>query len=217
MALVDVSHPLYTGMPKVLPVLPDVRVEPWGRMADGWPLNTSKLELSSHSGTHIDAPINAVEGGKTIDQLPLDQFVGPVVISRVEREVGDPITVEDILAGGPAPKRGDILFVATGWDVHFGADAYHDHPSFDPEVGHWAVGQGVKMVGTDTFTPDLPASARPDGFDFPLHRILLCNDVHIAENLRGLVPYAGRRLTTWAMPIVVERGDAGQARIALEI
>ena len=65
MSLLDVSYPLYDGMPKV-PVLPDVTVEPWGRIARGSPLNTSKLTLASHSGTHIDAPIHAIEGAALV-------------------------------------------------------------------------------------------------------------------------------------------------------
>lgn len=199
-----------------VPVLPEVCVEPVTRLADGKPLNISKYTLASHSGTHIDAPVHAIDGGLSIDQIPLERFAGPVVIAGVDCDAGTSITVDQILAGGPPPQRGDMLFVATGWDQHFDTPAYYEHPDLAPEVGEWAVEQGLSLIGSDTLTPELPVSRRREGFAFPLHRTLLGNDVLIAENLRGLTAVAGRRLTAYAFPVLVRGSDAGHVSVVVD-
>ena len=126
----DVSHPIYSGMPKAGP-LAEVVVEPNLRLSAGDALDTSEIRIPSHAGTHIDAPSHAVPGGRTIDQIEVDRFIGPGVVSRVRREPGDLITVADVLAGGPAPRQGDMVFLDTGWAAHFGSEQYYDAPSLD--------------------------------------------------------------------------------------
>ena len=216
MTLLDVSHPLFTGMPGI-PTLPAVDVAPWSEMSQGAPLSTSRVTVSSHSGTHIDAPIHAVEEGQSIDQIPLERFTGPGVVLSVPSHAGDVLTVDQLLAGGPAVQRGDMVLVHTGWDAQFGEAAYHDHPSLSPGVGEWAVDTGINLLGVDTLTPDLPVARRGEGFEFPLHRTLLGNGVLIAENLRGLGDAAGQRVTVYAFPVSVRGGDAGSVRMVLEL
>jgi kynurenine formamidase len=214
--LLDVSHPLTTGMPIVSP-LPDVRVEPLLSIKDGKPLNISLLTFASHAGTHIDAPSHAVEGAATIDEIPVERFCGPAVVAAVAATVDRPVTVRDILDSAPAPRPGDMVFVSTGWDERYGTPDYFDHPALAEEVGDWAVEQRLSMIGTDTLTPEVPVARRPAGFAFPLHRRMLGNDVLIAENLRGLRPAAGRRVMAYAFPIRIARGDAGPARVVLDL
>lgn len=215
MRLIDVSHALFSDMPGI-PSLPPVAVTPLTSLAEGSPLAVSQLTLASHSGTHIDAPAHAVAGGATIDEIPPERFIGPGVVTQVDCGPDDEVTVDQILASGPAPQRGDMLLIATGWDAHF-HDSYHRHPSLHPDVGDWAVEIGLNLVGVDTLTPDLAVSRRPEGFTFPLHRTLLGNDVLIAENLRGLLQAAGQRVTVHALPLAVRGCDAGPARIVLEL
>ncbi len=56
------------------------------RMSNGDPNNSSAVNMSVHSGTHIDAPFHFVEEGSTIDQLPLERFIGPALVYAVETE-----------------------------------------------------------------------------------------------------------------------------------
>lgn len=212
--LLDVSQPIHTGMPKAAP-LADVRVEPVLRISDGAALDTSELSIPSHAATHIDAPSHAIAGGATIDHIPTDQFLGPAVVSAVRREPGELIGVADVLDGGPMPTAGDMLFLDTGWGAKFFDQSYYDHPSLDPELARWLVETGVKLLAVDFITPDLPHTRRKEGFDYPVHKILLGNDVLIAENLADLSAFAGRRVFAYAFPLIVRGGDAGHARIVL--
>jgi arylformamidase len=212
--LLDVSQPLHSGMPKAV-TLADVRVEPVLRISEGAALDTSELTVPSHAGTHIDAPSHAIAGAATIDRIPVDRFVGPAVVTSVRRRPGELIGISHVLDGGPAPTAGDMLFLETGWGAKFYDQSYFDHPSLDPELAQWLVDTGVKLVAVDMVTPDLPHVRRDEGFNFPVHKILLGNDVLIAENLADLSTFAGRRVFAYAFPLIVRDGDAGHARIVL--
>lgn len=100
----------------------------------------------------------------------LSGSAGEASVCGVARPPGEPITVEDIADAGPAPRSGDMLFIATGWDRYFDTAGYHDYPFLDPEVAEWAVETGVSVVATDTLSPDLPAARRPNGYGYPVHR-----------------------------------------------
>jgi kynurenine formamidase len=215
MTLHDLSHPLWPGMPKI-PILPEVERHQITAIADGAPMDISAITLALHVGTHVDAPSHVVPGGTPIDQVPIDRFHGRAVVAAVDRKPGEEITVDDVLAGGPEPRRGDFLVLHTGWGERFTSEDYGDHPSLSVELAAWAVERGIPFVGVDMITPDLPVHRRGPDFDFGVHRTLLGAGVLIAENLTGLAPLAGRHVALRAFPLAVRGGDAGPARIVAE-
>jgi len=77
--------------------------------------------------------------------------------------------------------------------------------------------KGIKMFGIDCITVDLPTPLRPKGFDFPVHRTLLGNNVLIAENVTNLGAVLGKRTRIMALPLRVKGSDAGHARIVAEV
>ncbi|MGH3387117.1 MAG: cyclase family protein [Nocardioidaceae bacterium] len=214
--LVDVTQAMYDGMPRAR-TLPDVVIKPLLRLSDGHSVATSQLSIPSHAGTHVDAPSHVIAGGRTIDQLPVDRFVGPAVVASVRRRAGELITIQDVVDGGPPVEAGDIVVLDTGWASQFGSASYYDHPSIDPELADWLVERRVSMLALDAATPDLAIPRRSDGFDFPVHKTLLGSDVLVAENLASLAEVAGRRGTAYALPLVVRGGDAGHTRFVLDV
>lgn len=213
---IDISHPLWHGMPK-LSLLPEVELDTYAKLSDGAHVTSSVLTVPLHAGTHIDAPCHIVEGGKSIDQIPQERFQGPGVVATVRRKPGELITVDDVLNGGPAPQRGDMLLINSGWGELFESPQYHDHPSVDPELADWAVELGLSLVGVDFISPDLPLSRRENPPDLKVHKTLLGNDVLIAENLVGLYRVPPQRLNVYSFPVLVRGGDAGHARIFIEL
>ncbi|WP_257570774.1 cyclase family protein [Streptomyces sp. NP160] len=78
MRVVDLTHPVTTGMP-VFPGDPAVSLAPaLDLAADGCAVTS--LHLGSHSGTHVDAPSHVVPGGPTLDELDLALFTGPALV-----------------------------------------------------------------------------------------------------------------------------------------
>lgn len=216
MALVDLSRVIYAGMPKI-PILPDVEIHRVASMDKGAPLNIGAMKIAFHCGTHIDAPIHIVPNGRSIEQMPLDVFTGWATVIPIGRQGGQQITLQDIKKAPVAPERGDIVFFHTGWDEKFESVDYNVHPYFDEETARWLVSNQTKLMGIDCITVDQPVSLRPPGFGFPIHHILLENEVLISENLANLNPVSGRRVRVYAFPLKIRGGDAGHARIVAEI
>jgi kynurenine formamidase len=214
MALLDLSRTIYAGMPKI-PILPEVEFHPITRIADGAPLNISELKMATHIGTHVDAPWHFVPTGKTIDQIPLEQLCGPATVVSVTRGPGEPIPAGDFEDFDV--REGDIVLLHTGWGDKFESPDYLMHPYLSDDAAHWLVEHRVKMIGMDLITPDMPPSMRPPGFAYPVHHILLENEVLISENLMNLDRIAGQRVHAWLFPLKIRDSDAGQARAVAEV
>ncbi len=216
MEMVDLSRLIYDGMPKI-PALPEVHVQKCLSLEKGHPLNVTELSLACHAGTHVDAPIHIVPTGKSIEELPLDAFVGPGAVIAVKKQGGEEVTARDLEASGVPVSRGDILMLYTGWDEKFESVDYNLHPYLSVDAAEWMVQKGIKMFGIDCITVDLPTPLRPKGFDFPVHKTLLGNNVLIAENVTNLGSIVGKRTRIMALPLRVKGSDAGHARVIAEV
>lgn len=216
MELVDLSHLIYDGMPKI-PVLPDVHVQRCLSVEKGAPLNVTEMSLPCHAGTHVDAPIHIVPNGKSIEELPLDAFVGPGAVISVRKKGGEEVTAKELESAGIRVNRGDILLLHTGWDEKFESPDYNLHPYLSEDAARWMVDKGVKLFGIDCITVDLPTPLRQKGFNYPVHKTLLGNGVLIAENMANLGKIVGRKIRILALPLRVKGSDAGHARIVAEI
>ena len=216
MEIVDLSRIIYNGMPKI-PVLPDVRVRRCISIDEGHPLNVTEISLACHAGTHVDAPIHIVPNGKSIEELPVESFVGPGAVIPVKKKGGEEVAAKDLEGSRVPVNRGDILMVYTGWDEKFESPDYNLHPYFSVDAAEWMVQRGIKLVGIDCITVDLPTPLRQKGFNFPVHRTLLGSGVLIAENVANLGRIVGKKTRILALPLKVKGSDAGHARIIAEI
>src|SRR6516164_9766297 len=99
MEMIDLSRIIYDGMPKI-PILPDVHVQRFLSLEKGHPLNVTELSLPCHAGTHVDAPVHIVPNGKSIEELPLDAFVGTGAVIGVKKKGGEEVTARDLESSG---------------------------------------------------------------------------------------------------------------------
>jgi kynurenine formamidase len=215
--LLDLSQPFRDGMFSQK-LFPPVKVERCVRIEERG-VNVTCTSSAVHAGTHVDAPCHFVPGGRSADQIDLSEVSGPAVAWGVDRGAGEEITVADLEAATPAAERGDIVFIRTGWDVHFHGDheRYHHHPYLSQDAAGWLVERGVKLVAMDIATPDMPEAVRPPGFDWPVHHLLLGAGVLIAEHLNRLDSVVGRRFRAYAFPIPIVGSDGAPARIVAEV
>ncbi len=88
MEMIDLSRVIYDGMPKI-PVLPDVHVRRCLSLEKGQPLNVTEISLACHAGTHVDAPAHIYDNGKSIEEIPLEDFVGPGAVIPVKKRGGE--------------------------------------------------------------------------------------------------------------------------------
>ncbi len=176
MRWIDLTHTLRPGTE--YPGDPPITIEPALTLAaDG--AAVAALHLSTHSGTHVDAPCHTVSGGRTMDEVSVDELIGTAAVVHVGGEEAGTIGVADL---GDLPARlPSIVLVATGWDRWFGMERYRRHPALSPEAAEWLWERGMRVLGVDCYSPD-PI----DSEDFPVHRVVLGRDGLIVENLRGL-------------------------------
>jgi len=83
MRILDISVPISKTMP-VWPGDPHVCLRPLSNIEDGDAASVTEIQMSVHTGTHIDAASHYIAGAQTIDQLPLEKLVGRVLVMEID-------------------------------------------------------------------------------------------------------------------------------------
>ncbi len=205
MKLVDLSHLLTETIP-VFPGDPRPRFETRSTIADtGY--YERRLAISSHAGTHMDAPAHMVPGGPTLDRLPLEHFHGPAVALDC-RPAGHRIEATFLAEHQSLLSDVDFVLLFTGWSDRWPGPAYlEDFPALTPEAATWLAARGLKGVGVDTISVDVI-----DSTECPVHRLLLERETVIIENLAGLTPVLGTRFMFSCFPLRLEDADGSPVR-----
>jgi arylformamidase len=212
----DFRQPFYEGMPHVRAAgPPTIKRRIVRRDSDDASdiVTLTDLQLSTHLGTHIDVPRHVFGHGKSLDEFPLASFVGPGVVIDVRRDRPTEITAEDLELAGAAIRAGDIVLLATGWSSRYRNEDYVLHPYLSVPAAEWLKKRGVKMVGIDTLSPDMPDRLRPPGYGMPAHRVLLGSDILVVENVGDLGNVVGARLYVSAVPILIPGADGAPASV----
>jgi arylformamidase len=185
---------------------PRPELAPVKRIAGGARSNVSRLSLSLHAGTHVDAPLHFIEGGAAVDAVPLSSLCGP---ARVV-EIRDPaaVTVAE-LEGAALQGVTRVLFKTRNgrlWDSPaFRKDFVH----LDPAAARWLVARGVVLVGLDYLSIEAFGAPEPAA-----HRALLERGVAVVEGLDLRAPPPGE-YDLWCLPLKVAGGDGAPARVVL--
>lgn len=196
-------------------------------------LATEELAVATHrAATHVDAPwhygpVSGSGPARTIDQLPLDWFVGRGVILDC-REVGEQgeITrevVERALEGsGTALGVYDIPLIRTDSDEHWGRREYESaHPHVARAAMELILDHGVSVVGIDAYSMDRRVvdrldslrSGRHDEF-MPIHMLGREREFAMVEKLGGLGQLPPTDFLVMCLPISVRGGSGGWCRAA---
>jgi arylformamidase len=177
------------------------------------PINLTELHMVAHHGTHVDAPRHFIPDGPTFEQIPLERLYGPAVVWRLENGEYGEIDVADLEAARPRVHRGDMALLDTGWAQYINTPRYEDHGHLTAAAAQWLVDQGVKLLGVDFSTPDLTTRRRPEGFDWPVHQILLSHGVLVAEHLTNLRGLANQRVEALFLALPIQGSDGAPARV----
>src|SRR5262245_38458615 len=153
MKFIDLSQPVYDGSPNC-PVHPPVRSEILrDHPAHGWRVEV--LTLSNHTGSHVDAPLHKIAGGASLDDIPLDRFIGPARIVDL-RGIGPDASITGEMLAKKLPEKieDEIVLLATGWgDKRAKSDEWLWHsPVLSPEGATWLVEKKVRGVGIDHYS-----------------------------------------------------------------
>jgi len=208
MKIIDLSFEIHTGAP-VFPLYPVPIVHKWTSI-DEHGYYSNLLMFVEHTLTHVDVPAHFVKNGLTVEQMPLERFMGKCVVIDVSNKPPKyEITPEDIESQlkrlnvnvGP----GWILLFYTGYDRKIGTPDFFNHPGLG-----WASSKYVAELKVNGVGFDAPSV---DHKPFPAHKTLLPKGIVLYENLTNLdklVGLAGFKFI--GLPLKIRKGSASPVR-----
>jgi kynurenine formamidase len=183
-----------------------------------------RVSFFEHSGTHFDAPCHFIEGGKTVDQIPVETLVRPIAVIDISERIGNDadgvLTLEDVKSfeatHGEIP-RGCAVLLRTGWEEfnrdpakYAGAPGELRFPGFGVEATQFLVDERkVVGLGIDTLGIDSGVAT-----SFPVHvTVTLPKGLWHLENLQNLkkLPPLGAWIVVGVLPLV--GGSGSPARV----
>jgi len=184
-----------------------------------------EISLPEHYGTHLDAPAHFARGLWTVDQIPPERLVAPLVVIDAtggptsnpdyQISVGDFAKYEE--AHGQIPANA-VVIAHTGWDSRWNSPKDYRNadgngvmhfPGYSLEAAKFLVeGRNVLGLGIDTLSIDNGSSK-----GFPVHQYTLSHSLYQLENVANLERVPARGSTVVVAPIKLENGSGGPVRI----
>jgi kynurenine formamidase len=175
----------------------------------GW--NAQTLYLYSHCGTHMDAPIHFDAGPQTVDEIPLEQCMGPAWVVNLDGiQPKALITVTSLGSIATRLAPGDSLLLRTGWSAFVDQAKWREElPRVSLELARWCVDKRVKMLGVE---PPSVADVNHLPEVIEVHQTLLAGGVLIVEGLTNLELINRDKVFFAALPLKPLGGDGSPVR-----
>ena len=203
MKIIDISRRLENGMP-VWPGDTPFHYEVSWTKADSGSVNVGSLSMSTHTGTHVDAPFHFDDNGKRIIELDLDLYIGPVrVLDMTGKEAIGTKDLENLDLEG----FNRVLFRTLSWQNS--AEFPEKIPHLEADLGPFLAEKGIRLIGVD-----VPSVDPIDSKDLDAHHSLNNNGIHILESvLLDEVEPGDYELIALPLPLV--EGDGSPVRAVL--
>lgn len=177
---------------------------------DGW--NASTLEIYSHAGTHMDAPLHFAVNETAIDDIAPSRFICRCYIIRLAPAENKLLITPDHL-GDVMDKiiPGEGLIFHTGWSKYKDKQEIYRNqlPRISEELARWISTKELNLVGVE---PPSIADVNNLAELQKVHRILLGGNVLILEGLCNLEEVKKDKVTLIALPLKIGSGDGAPVR-----
>jgi len=158
----DISQEVFSC--NVFPGDPKPEKEAVMSISKGDIVNLTAFSMCAHNGTHVDSPFHFYDDGKTIDQVPLDNFIGPCYVFDHEGDVtGD--DAKSFLARAEAEGAGERILIKGKSTVTYDAAVVF-------------ADAGIKLIGNESQT------IGPEDAPAKVHYVLLAREVVLLEGIR---------------------------------
>jgi arylformamidase len=205
-AVYDISLPL--GETATYPGDTPYSREMVSEIASGSDYDLSTLILSSHAGTHLDAPAHFIAGGKTLDLYPLERFLLPAHVVSID----DDVSITQYALKAVDIDEGEALLFKTKNSLRGlsrQSKFTEDFVYLSKDAAQFCLDLGVSMVGIDYLSIDKFGNDQS-----PIHNLLLQNDVLILEGI-DLIDVPAGEYTLFCAPIRVSGAEAAPTRAIL--
>jgi arylformamidase len=206
MPLYDATLPLRRDL-LTFPGDPSFEMKPVFQQSRGHAFNLSLVRMGTHQGTHVDPPAHFIDGGATVDQLPLEALVGPgVVLDMSGRHFID----RKDLASSPMGDHVRVLLKTDNSPKLLESRFDENHVFLTQYAAKFLVEHKACLLGIDYLSVD-----RFGDEHYPVHRILLESGIVIVECLNlAAVPSGPCKI--YCLPLKIEGGDGAPARVLIE-
>ncbi len=206
-ASIEANMRLYPGM-----------LEPsWTRVKtyESHGLQSTRIEISVHGGTHVDSSSHFIEGSGTIDEIPLETLMGEAMIFNLMSKAPDQvITSDDLEECHQDAQANDIVILNSGYEKNVDATRYC---TLDRSAAQWLVKHQIKCLAVDMPSLDpLPQKnikASPE--THPAHHIIMKAGIPIVENLINLNAIKDKRVFFCCFPLKIRNCEAAPARASV--
>ena len=208
MQVFDLTHEMNNDMP-VFPGTP----KPSFTVANTYEkdgFRETLIQMSTHTGTHMDPPKHLYDDRTSMDQFPISQFIGKALVIDVrDLNEGETITLERIKRYGDKAEEADFLLFNLGWDKKWGTDEYFgDYPCLDEEALDYIIAGDYKGIGFDVIGLDPVKDT-----ELVRHNKLFKNkDIINIENLKNLDKLGDELVNFCCFPLKLTDCDGSPIR-----
>jgi len=209
MKIIDLTLTVSDKIP-TFPGSPQPNLIPWENIKeDGY--NLELLFLSSHTGTHMDAPYHFLEKGAKIHEISLKKLVSEAALIQSRKGSGESITKTDIQKfekkSGKIDGFSSVIF-QTGWQRNLQKKYYFTkNPGLSVSAAKYLASKKISLVGIDSPSIDLGKDDK-----FSVHQIFAKKGILIVENLANLDKIKSSKFHLVVLPLKLKNATGSPVR-----
>jgi len=209
MKIIDLTLTVSDEIP-TFPGSPQPSFIPWENVKeDGY--NLELLFLSTHTGTHMDAPYHFLEKGAKIHEISLKKLVSEAVLIKSKKKEGESVTKTDIQKfekkHGKIASFSSVIFY-TGWQRNLQKKYYFEkNPGLSVSAAKYLASKKINLVGIDSPSIDLGTDSK-----FSVHQIFAKKGMLIVENLANLEKIKSSKFHLVVLPLKLKNATGSPVR-----
>ena len=209
MRILDLTLTISNKIP-TFPGSPQPKLIPWENVRDDG-YNLEFLFMSTHTGTHIDAPYHFLEKGAKIHEISLKKLVSEAVLIQSKKKDGESITKTDIQKfekkHGKIASFSSVIFY-TGWQRNLQKKYYFEkNPGLSVSAAKYLASKKINLVGIDSPSIDLGTDSK-----FSVHQIFAKKGILIVENLANLEKIKSSKFHLVVLPLKLKNATGSPVR-----
>ena len=209
MRILDLTLTISNKIP-TFPGSPQPKFIPWENVRDDG-YNLEFLFMSTHTGTHVDAPYHFLEKGAKIHEISLKKLVSEAVLIQSKKKDGESITKTDIQKfekkHGKIASFSSVIFY-TGWQRNLQKKYYFTkNPGLSVSAAKYLASKKINLVGIDSPSIDLGTDSK-----FSVHQIFAKKGILIVENLANLEKIKSSKFHLVVLPLKLKNATGSPVR-----
>ena len=209
MKIIDLTLTVSDKIP-TFPGSPQPNLIPWENIKENG-YNLELLFLSSHTGTHMDAPYHFLEKGAKIHEISLKKLVSEAALIQSRKGSGESITKTDIQKfekkSGKIDGFSSVIF-QTGWQRNLQKKYYFTkNPGLSVSAAKYLASKKISLVGIDSPSIDLGKDDK-----FSVHQIFAKKGILIVENLANLDKIKSSKFHLVVLPLKLKNATGSPVR-----